>query len=105
MSRNASWVIEGCYSDLLDLVLPSCTRVIFLNPGVEACIRNCRSRPWEPSKYASPEEQDRNLEMLCEWVVAYETRTDEFSLQSHRRLYDSHVGVKEERTTAAELGR
>jgi adenylate kinase family enzyme len=100
MSRNHSWVIEGCYSDLLELVLPSCTQVIFLNPGVEACIRNCRSRPWEPTKYASPEEQDRNLEMLCEWVRAYETRTDEFSLQSHRRLFDSYLGSKEERTSA-----
>lgn len=90
------WVIEGCYSDLLAAVLPDSTEAIFLNPGVEACLENCRRRPWEPHKYSSPAAQDENLELLLAWVRAYEIREDEFSLLSHRRLFDAHPGRKKE---------
>ena len=88
MASQDSWVIEGCYSDLLEVTLPHCTRMIFLNPGVDACVANCRSRPWEPHKYETPEEQDANLAMLIAWVKEYETRDDVFSLRSHRQLFE-----------------
>ena len=96
VEQKPSWVIEGCYADLLELVVPGCTEMIFLNPGVEACIENCRARPWEPHKYASKAAQDENLEMLIQWVREYETRDDELSLASHRRLFESFSGVKRE---------
>ena len=93
---HPSWVIEGCYADLLELALPGCTELVFLNPGLEACIAHCRARPWEPHKYASKAEQDANLALLLDWVREYETRDDEFSLRSHRRLYDNFAGLKRE---------
>src|SRR5437870_444421 len=40
--EHSEWVIEGCYGDLLEQVLPYASEVRFLNPGVEACIANCR---------------------------------------------------------------
>lgn len=91
-----SWVIEGCYADLLREAAAHCTEMIFLNPGVEACVENCRARPWEPHKYPSREAQDANLRMLIEWVREYETRDDEFSLREHRKLFDTHRGRKVE---------
>lgn len=94
--KNDSWIIEGCYSRLLKEASLYCTEMIFLNPGVEACVDNCRSRPWEPHKYRSREEQDANLQMLLDWVREYETREDEFSLQEHRKLFDAHEGKKAE---------
>jgi len=90
------WVIEGCYGDLLAIAAPLGSRLIFLNPGVEACVDNCRRRPWEPHKYSSPAAQDRNLDMLVQWVRDYETRTDVFSLGAHRELYDGFDGDKME---------
>lgn len=90
------WVIEGCYSDLLREAAVFCTEMIFLNPGVEACVENCLNRPWEPHKYESPEAQDANLRLLIDWVREYETRQDEFSLSEHRRLFDRHSGRKAE---------
>ena len=99
------WVVEGCYSGLLALAAAHCTELIFLNPGVEACVENCRARPWEPHKYASREAQDANLRMLIEWVRAYETRADEFSLREHRKLFDSHAGRKAEYKSNAEAAR
>jgi len=97
-SANAAWVIEGCYADLLAIVSRSCNEMIFLNPGVEACVANCRSRPWEPHKYASKAAQDANLEMLIQWVRDYETRDDDFSLLRHRSLFDTFSGPKREYT-------
>lgn len=98
LTANRNWVIEGCYADLLALVAPRCTKMTFLNPGVEVCIAHCRARPWEPHKYASKEAQDANLPMLIDWVRAYETRTDEFSLRAHRALFDGFTGDKVELT-------
>lgn len=99
------WVIEGCYADLLKLAAAHCTEMIFLNPGVEACVANCKARPWEPHKYESREAQDANLRMLIEWVREYETREDEFSLHEHRRLFDTHAGPKIEYRSNAEAMR
>jgi adenylate kinase family enzyme len=95
-ARHSDWVIEGCYADLLALLVPECSEMVFLNPGVEACIEHCRARPWEPHKYQSKAAQDANLGLLIDWVRAYETRTDEFSLASHRRLFDGFLGPKRE---------
>jgi len=99
LESNESWVVEGCYADLLALVIPQCTEIVFLNPGVAVCSANCRRRPWEPHKYASAEEQDANLDMLLAWVEQYPERSDEFSLQAHRRLFDQFAGEKREFTS------
>jgi adenylate kinase family enzyme len=95
-AANDGWVIEGAYADLLTLLLDECSELVFLNPGVEACVENCRARPWEPHKYASKEAQDRNLEFLIAWVRDYGARDDEYSLGSHRWLFDRFNGVKRE---------
>jgi adenylate kinase family enzyme len=93
---HADWVIEGCYGDLLTTLLPRCTEVIFLNPGIDACIANAKARPWEPHKYSSREAQDENLAMLLAWIGDYETRRDTCSLHAHRALFDAFDGPKRE---------
>ncbi|MCP4045725.1 MAG: shikimate kinase [Gammaproteobacteria bacterium] len=100
---NKEWVIEGCYSDLLALVTQAANKAIFLNPGVDQCISNCRSRPWEPHKYPSQEAQDENLKLLIEWVKQYAEREDEFSLKSHRALYECFEGEKVEHQSTGVL--
>lgn len=96
VASHDEWVIEGCYADLLALVLPRCSELVFLNPGIEACISNAKERPWEPHKYASRQAQDANLAMLIAWIGEYETRDDIFSLGAHRALYDAFPGRKQE---------
>lgn len=88
------WVIEGCYADLIEMVLPLSTELMFLNIPVEDCIANAKRRPWERHKYASPEEQDANLPMLLEWIAQYPQRSDEFSLAAHEALYLAYPGKK-----------
>ena len=94
IQANPGWVIEGCYGSLLAEVAQFCDELYFLNPGIEACVENNHQRPWEPHKYASKEAQDKNLEMLQNWVKDYETRNDEFSLSAHQGLYDNFGGNK-----------
>jgi hypothetical protein len=94
--EHSEWVIEGCYGDLLEQVLPYASEVRFLNPGVEACIANCRARPWEPEKYPSKEAQDQKLDFLLDWVREYESRADEYSLARHRELFEGFRGPKVE---------
>lgn len=96
VGEHSGWIVEGCYGDLLEAVLPHCTEIRFLNPGVESCVAHCRARPWEPDKYPSKAAQDEKLEFLLGWVRDYETRTDEYSLARHRAIYDRFEGRKME---------
>jgi adenylate kinase family enzyme len=93
-----SWVVEGCYGRWVEYLLPRCTELVFMNPGEAVCRSNCLSRPWEPHKYASRQEQDAALTFLLEWVRGYYTREDDMSLQAHRRIYDAFGGSRREVT-------
>ncbi|MCZ2720505.1 shikimate kinase [Marinomonas sp. 15G1-11] len=93
-SINCNWVIEGCYSDLLDVVIQQADEVIFLNLPVSVCIENAKNRPWEPHKYESKADQDANLEMLINWISQYTVRDDTFSKAAHERLFKDFQGKK-----------
>lgn len=93
------WIVEGCYADLAATVLPGATRLVFLDPGVEACVANARARPWEPHKYATKQAQDANLEMLVGWIRDYATRRDVFSQAAHQALFDRFGGDKVQLTS------
>ncbi|MFK7828359.1 MAG: AAA family ATPase [Congregibacter sp.] len=94
MATHRNWVIEGCYADLLAVATPEATELIYLTIPVEICVDNARKRPWEPHKYASKEDQDKNLNMLIDWIRAYETREDTFSESAHQQLYAAFPGDK-----------
>lgn len=99
IAANDAWVIEGCYSDLLEVALPYCNEMIFMNLPVDLCIENARNRPWEPHKYESRQAQDSNLPMLINWISEYSERTDTFSRASHEALYRQFSGNKRMVTT------
>lgn len=99
LTEHESWIVEGCYSDLLVLLLDTADKIIFLNLTVEKCILNARNRPWEPHKYESLEAQNSNLEMLIDWISQYPENKGTLSQQTHIKLFDSFCGDKEMRTT------
>jgi adenylate kinase family enzyme len=101
MDSHPAWVIEGCYGNLVEAASGHCTLMVFLNPGVEACLANNAARPWEPHKYASREDQDAMLSKLQEWVVGYYQREDAWSYRAHREIFDSFTGPKVEYREAA----
>lgn len=99
VSGHATWVVEGCYGDLVEAALPLCTELVFMNPGREVCLENNRRRPWEPHKYESMQAQQSKLHFLLEWVAAYYEREDAMSYACHRRLFDGFQGARTEVTT------
>ena len=106
-TTRPQWVVEGCYACLIQAALPHASLLLFLDPGVHACIANCHSRPWEPHKFKSPEEQDRHFALLLEWVQAYYRRNGDASLREHQSLFDAFDGPKQRltgRATAQSIG-
>lgn len=93
-ANNESWVIEGCYTDLLEILAEKATEAVFLNLPIRQCAQNAMNRPWEPHKYDSKETQDANLEMLLGWIAQYEQRKDVFSLAAHSKFYEDFSGTK-----------
>ena len=99
VSQFSSWVIEGCYADLLELACSNATEIIFLNLEISQCVENAKSRPWEPHKYETKAAQDQNLEMLIGWIGSYNTRNDDCSLSAHKQLFNGFTGKKTMPTT------
>jgi len=95
-TRYPSWIVEGCYGRLAERVLQLRPELIFVNPGEDVCLQHCRSRPWEPHKYASKAEQDEKLGFLLAWVANYYNRDDDMSLVRHREIFDAYDGPKRE---------
>lgn len=102
VERDA-WVIEGCYADLIEIAAESCDELVFLNPGVEACIANARRRPFEAHKYDRPEDQEKMLGFLIDWIREYPTRADTTGYAEHRRVFDTFSGRKREVTDLSML--
>lgn len=96
IANHDSWIVEGCYGDIVEPILGECEELVFLNPGLEVCVAHCRARPWEPEKFGSREEQDKHLDNLIAWIAAYEMRQDEYGLVRHRQLYEAFTGKKRE---------
>ena len=94
LEKNDNWVIEGCYSDLIKLVIPLSTKIIFMDLSIDECVKNASNREWEPHKYSSKEEQDKNLSMLIDWIRNYNIRTDTFSRESHSSIFELYSGDK-----------
>ncbi|MGB5278150.1 MAG: shikimate kinase [Gammaproteobacteria bacterium] len=94
VNHNDDWAIEGCYTDLLEIVAPLADVAIFMNLSIAQCVENAKKRPWEPHKYGSKEAQDDNLETLIKWIEHYRERDDVFSNSSHLRIYEQFAGKK-----------
>ena len=98
----ADWVVEGCYAELIAATLPQRPLLVFLDPGLAACLAHCRARPWEPHKYADPAEQAARLPFLLDWVAAYYRRDGEMSQAGHAALFAAYAGPKRHLTQAAD---
>lgn len=94
INAHNDWVIEGCYTDLLEMVADQADEIVFMNLDVLMCTENARKRPWEPHKYPSKEAQDENLPMLIQWIEDYHQRDDVFSFAAHSKFYAEFKGAK-----------
>ncbi len=94
-AANEHWVVEGCYANLVDSTFAFRPHLLFLDPGAEQCLANCKSRPWEPHKYSSPQEQDQRLQFLLAWVQEYYSRDGDMSHRGHLALFQAYAGPRQ----------
>ncbi|CAM3604259.1 AAA family ATPase [Shewanella pealeana] len=99
LEKNDSWVIEGGYADIFEQILSHANEMIYLDLSAESCQENARNREWEPHKYESKEAQDKNLDMLINWILDYYSREDAFSELAHNNLFDQFSGNKKRFTS------
>lgn len=94
LEQHDTWVIEGGYADIFEYLLSKANEMIYLDLSAENCQENARNRLWEPHKYESKKAQDKNLDMLLDWILDYYSRNDTFSKSSHNALFDDFTGKK-----------
>ena len=94
LEKNDAWVVEGGYTDIFEHLLNKANEMVYLDLPAEDCLKNARSRAWEPHKYESKVDQDKNLDMLLNWILDYYFRDDTFSKSSHNGLFDRFTGKK-----------
>jgi hypothetical protein len=87
-------MLEGCYGSLVRVALAFRPHLIWLDPGIERCLANCRSRPSELHKYTSPAEQDERLPFLLEWVAGYSRRPGELGREEHQPCFLAYDGPR-----------
>lgn len=98
-AAHPDWIIEGCYRELVATSLRHSPLLLFLDPGMERCVENCRNRPWEAHKFRSKAEQNERLAFLLNWVREYYTRDDALSLRAHEELFQGYLGPKRKLAT------
>ena len=98
------WIVEGCYGNLIEASLAYGPELIFLNPGLEQCLLNCRARPWQERKYSSKQEQDSKLPYLLQWMTDYYTRDGDMSFAVHEDLFERYRGPKRMLTALPSVG-
>lgn len=91
---HGDWIVEGCYAELIAISLCHSPLLVFVNPGMEQCLENCRRRPWEAHKFRSKAEQDERLAFLLTWVREYYVRDGSLSLRAHQVLFEGYLGPK-----------
>jgi adenylate kinase family enzyme len=101
--RQPSWIVEGCYADLIEASLSWRPELILLNPGLDVCVSHCRSRAFEPQKWRSKAEQDRGLEFLLKWVEDYYQRKGPMSWEGHLELFERYDGPKRQIRTVIDF--
>jgi len=92
--NHETWIVEGCYADLIEATFPWSPELIFMDPSRDTCIANCQRRPHEPHKFRTKEEQDQNLSFLLSWVTDYYVRDGIMSYRGHKELFDRYDGPK-----------
>ena len=89
-ATHQAWIIEGCYAELIRATLPHRPTLVFLEPGVEACLAHCRAPDGRPYAASDPD--------LLDWVRAYYTREGDLSLAAHQALFEAYEGPKQKLT-------
>lgn len=89
-----SWIIEGCFGDLIKYCAPVADLLLFLDLPWHECESNLKARGYEPEKWSDQDLGRRQFSDLLTWASGYWSRNDKFSRSYHSDIYDSHSTAK-----------
>ena len=92
--HNPTWVIEGCYEDLIAHAATPDSVLVLLDPGPETCLKRASNRGFERHKFPTPAEQAAALAHLKSWIADYPHRCGLMSRTAHLQVFDDHPGPK-----------
>lgn len=80
-----SWIIEGCYANLVNAALQFRPRLLFLNPGERQCLENCRAfLAWSHRRQKSWNGPPNSCTSSCQHELPH--ASSEYFLQSSSRV-------------------
>ncbi len=101
--KNDSWIAEGVFGELVELLLPRTQTLIYLDLDWPTCHASLKTRGSESSRQLDPAKAEENFRNLLLWAGQYWTRTDLRSHTGHLRLFNDFTGLKFRLTTRAEV--
>ncbi|EJC82889.1 adenylate kinase-like kinase [Rhizobium leguminosarum bv. trifolii WSM2297] len=88
-AEGESWVMEGVYGQLVNMVLSRVTALIWIDLPEEACIANVKERGIQGG------ESETQFVDLLKWVAEYRIRKNNWnSFDAHAQLYSAFSGSK-----------
>jgi adenylate kinase family enzyme len=88
-ARADTWIMEGVYGQLVNMVLSRVTALIWIDLPEGECTENIRQRGMQG------EESDEQFQDLLNWVAEYRTRTKNWnSSEAHSRMFAAYSGSK-----------
>jgi len=88
------WILEWCYGDIISYALRTNPVLYWLDISIEDCITHNSTRPREPHKFSSMEEQKKHATELNERIKQYHHHTDDLWYHYHARLFAAYQGEK-----------
>lgn len=99
LTEGDSWLMEGVYGWLVDVLLPRANLFFWLDLGEDECVANVRTRGIQGG------ESQESFEGLVKWVSEYRIRKNNWnSFEGHQKLFDGYSGTKFRLRSREEIG-
>lgn len=103
LAKEHSWVIEGVFGALAELLMDSADTLLFLDLDWTVCRDSLLSRGSQSARQRDAMAAEENFQQLLVWASEYGQRASKGSRQFHREIFDRCQSDKRHFTTRAEV--
>lgn len=103
LAKASSWVVEGVFGRLLEMLIPTADTLLFLDLDGSVCRDSLLSRGSQSAKQHDPEAAEENFQKLLLWAGEYHLRTGQSSRLFHNKLFEGFCGNRVRFVTRAQV--